>query len=150
MLPWFLEIRIQRIFNNLIKQNQQLVFWFCSTTVNDSLQDPESRVQRLESRVQLPESSILRPESSIQRPASRVQRPESSVQSSSSRVQRPDSSVKNPASRVQRSEVRVLRPESSVHRPEPSVQLLHPESRNSAVRIKWIVIVKFAVCESGG
>ena len=61
-----LEIRTQRIFNNLIKQNQKLVAEFCSITVKDSVQCTESNVQR--------------PESSVQSPASRAQRPESSVQ----------------------------------------------------------------------
>ena len=70
-----LEIRTQRIFNNLIKQNQKLVAEFCSKTVKDSVQCTEPNVQRPESRVQRPESSVQGPASRVQRPslASRVQ-----------------------------------------------------------------------------
>ena len=70
-----LEIRTQRIFNNLIKQNQKLASDFV-----------------------LKQSTIV---SSAQRPASRVQSPVSRVQSTASRVQRPVSRVQHPESRVQ-------------------------------------------------
>ena len=53
---WSLEIRIERIFNNLIKQNQQLG--------SDSILQQStivSRVQRLESSVQNPASRVQRP-----------------------------------------------------------------------------------------
>ena len=102
-----LEILTQRIFNNLIKENQKLESDHCSKTVNNSVQCPEPRVQSVASivqipvsRVQCPESSVQLPESSVQNPASRVQRPGSSVQSPVSRVQRPESSIQSAASRV--------------------------------------------------
>ena len=88
-----LEVRIQSIFNNLIKQNQKLgsnSILQQSTTV--------SRVQSPEFSVQSPASRVQRPESSVQSPASRVRRPESGVQSPAFRVQRPGSSIHSPAS----------------------------------------------------
>ena len=109
-----LEIRTDRIFNNLIKQNQKLLADFVlkqskivplaqSSTSSDKSQ--ESSAQSSASRVQSLVSRVQSPESSVQRPASRVQHPESSVQSPASRAQRPESSV----------------------------QLLHPESKNSGM-----------------
>ena len=101
-----LEIRTERIFNNLIKQNQKLAADFVrpvSRVQSPSpwAWQPTSRVQRLEFRVQRPASRVPHPESSVQSPASRVQRPESSVQSPESSIQSPESSFQNPASRVQ-------------------------------------------------
>ena len=62
-----LQIRTQRIFNNLIKQNQKVSSDSVlkkSTTVS-SFQNPASKLQRPTSRNQHPESSVqhLRPES---------------------------------------------------------------------------------------
>ena len=112
-----LEIRTQRIFNNLIKQNQKLAsdFVLKQLTIVSGAQSPASKMQR--------------PTSSAQRPPSNVQRRESSVQ-------RPESRVKSPASRVQRRESRVQSPASRVQRPESSVQHMHPESRNSGMPVK--------------
>ena len=113
-----LEILTQRIFNNLIKQNQKLESDSVlkqSTTVS-SVNSPGSKVQR-----------PLCPGSSVQSPMSRVQRPASRVQNPESRVQRPGSSVQSPASRAQRPEFGVQSPDSSVQRPESSVQ--SPASR---------------------
>ena len=90
-----LEIRTQRIFNNLIKQNQKLDSDSVlkeSTTV-PSVQCPEPSVQSVASNVQSPASRV-------QRPASRVQCPQSSVQSSESRVQCPVSNIQSPASKT--------------------------------------------------
>ena len=89
-----LEIRTERIFNNLIKENQKLAADFVL------------KQSKSVSSAQSPMSSVKSPEFSAQsqHPASRVQRPgsEFSVQSTTSRVQRPDTSVQSPASRVQR------------------------------------------------
>ena len=87
---WSLEIRTQRIFNNLIKQNQKLAsdFVLKQSKIMPSSQSPASNVQCRESRVQSPASRIQRPESSVQSPTSRVQRPDSSVQTLASRLQR--------------------------------------------------------------
>ena len=110
-----LEIRTERIFNNLIKQNQKLAadFVLKQSKIVSSAQSPTFSVKS-------PESSAQSPASSVQSPTSRVQCPASSVQSPASRVQRPESSVQSPASRVQR--------------PKSSVQLLRPESRNSGIQ----------------
>ena len=59
--PWSLEIRIEKIFNYLIKQNQKLG--------SDSVLQQSTTM----SRVQSPDSSMQSPESRVQRPASRVQ-----------------------------------------------------------------------------
>ena len=131
----YLEIRTDRIFNNLLEQNQKLAADFVL------------RQSKIVSHAQSRMSSVKSPETSAQSPASRVQRPEFSVQSPASRVQRPDSIVKSPetsaqspASRVQRPESSVQSPESSVQspasrvqRPESNVQLLRPEFRNSGM-----------------
>ena len=61
-----LEIRSQRIFNNLIKQNQKLASDFVL------------KQSEIVYSAQSPTSSIESPESSVHSPASRVQRPESS------------------------------------------------------------------------
>ena len=112
------EIRTERIFNNLIKQNQKLAadFVLKQSKIVSSAQSPTSSVKSPESItlspafsvqssvsiVQLPEFSVQGSESSVQSPTSRVQRPESSIQSPASRVQSPASSVQSPASRVRR------------------------------------------------
>ena len=123
-----LEIFTQRIFNNLIKQNQNLASDFVlkqSTTVS-SAQSPASKTQHTTSNVQRPPSNIQRRDSTVQDPASRVQRRESSVESPASSVQRPKSRVQRPATRVQS-------PVSRAQRPESSVQYLRSESRNSGM-----------------
>ena len=77
-----LEIRTERIFNNLIKQNQKLAADFVlkqSKIVSSSL-SPASSVQSSVSIVQLPEFSVQGSESNVQSSASRVQSPGSSVQ----------------------------------------------------------------------
>ena len=102
-----LEIRTQRIFNNLIKQSQKLG--------SDSV---------LKETITM--SSVQSPASKVYRPGSRVQGPESSVQT-------PSSSVQNPASRVQLSESSVHSPTSTVQRRKSSFQLLCPESSNSGL-----------------
>ena len=48
------KIRIQIVFNNLIKPESETEFWFCSEAKNDSIQRPESSVQSEASRFQLP------------------------------------------------------------------------------------------------
>ena len=63
-----LEIRTQRIFNNLIKQNHELVSDFVL------------KQSEIVSSAQSPTSSIESPESSVQSPAFRAQHPESNVQ----------------------------------------------------------------------
>ena len=91
--PWSLEIRIERIFNNLIKQDQKLGSdLFCNSQQHcpwATVQSPTSRVQRLKSSVQSPELSVQSQESSVQSPESWVQHPESTAQSTASRVQCP-------------------------------------------------------------
>ena len=74
---WSLEIRTQRIFNNLIKQNQKLAsdFVLKQSKIMSSAQSPGYKVQHPTSNVQRRESRIQRPGSSVQSPASRVQRP---------------------------------------------------------------------------
>ena len=86
-----LEIRTQRIFNNLIKQNQKLAsdFVLKMSTIVSSVQSPASRVQSPKSGVQSPVSRVQGPKSDVQSPVFRVQDPESGVQSPASRVQRP-------------------------------------------------------------
>ena len=106
-----LEIYTQRVFNNLIKQNQKLD--------SDSVLKQSrkvSRVQTPESCVQSPESTVQHPESSIQSAASRVQRPEYSVQGTAFRVRIPASRVQSPRSSAEYS-VRRQRPVSRVHLP---------------------------------
>ena len=114
-----LEILTQRIFNNLIKENQKLESdsVLKQSTIVSSVQSPGSKVQRLLCRVQCPESNVQSPVSNFQSPASRIQHQESSVQGPASRVQRPDSSVQSPAFRIQR-------PDSSIQSPasKPCVQ----------------------------
>ena len=97
-----LEIRIQRIFNDLIKQNQKLgsdSVLRQSTTVS-SVQNVAPSVQIPASRVQRPGSSVRSPASRVQSQTSRVQRSVSSVQCPRSNVQCPGSSVQDPASRA--------------------------------------------------
>ena len=116
-----LEIRIQRIFNDLIKQNQKLgsdSVLRQSATVS-SVQNVAPSVQIPASRVQRPGSSVRSPASRVQSQTSRVQRSVSSVQCPRSIVQCPGSSVQDPASRAQR--------------PQSNVQHLRPESRNSSM-----------------
>ena len=102
-----LEIHTERIFNNLIKQNQKLAADFVlkqSKIVSSvkspesSAQHPASSVQSSVSRVQGREFSVQGSESSVQNPASRVQRRESSFESPESRLQRPESRVQSPTS----------------------------------------------------
>ena len=102
-----LVIRTERIFNNLIKQDQKLAanFVLKQSKIVSSAQSPTSSVKS-------PESITLSPAFSVQSSVSIVQLPEFSVQGSESNVQ-------SPTSRVQR--------------PESSVQLLRPESRNSGM-----------------
>ena len=78
-----LEIRTERIFNNLIKQNQKLAadFVLKQSKIVSSAQSPTSSVKS-------PEYSALSPASSVQSSVSIVQLPEFSVQGSESRVQR--------------------------------------------------------------
>ena len=100
-----LEIRTERIFNNLIKENQKLAADFVL------------KQSKSVSSAQSPMSSVKSPEFSVQsqHPASRVQCPESSVESSASRfrVQRPEYNVQSRASRYQRSEPSVQSPTSN-------------------------------------
>ena len=63
-----LEIRTQRISNNVIKQNLKLDSVFCSETVNDSAQCPEPSIQSEASSVQSPEPSVQSPVPTVQRP----------------------------------------------------------------------------------
>ena len=83
-----LEIRTQRIFNNLIKQNQKLAadFVLKQSKIVSSAQSPTSSVKS-------PESSAQNPAFSVQNLVSRVQRREFSVQRPASRVQRLESNV---------------------------------------------------------
>ena len=114
-----LEICTQRIFNNLIKQNQNLASDFVlkqSTTVS-SAQSPASKTQHTTSNVQRPPSNIQRRDSTVQDPASRVQRRESSVESPASSVQSPEFSVQRPESRVQCPGPSVQSPACRVQRP---------------------------------
>ena len=70
-----LEICTQKMFNNLIKQNQKLTSGFVlkQSMMVSSAQTPASKVYRQESRVQGTGSSVQSPESSVQhlRPESR-------------------------------------------------------------------------------
>ena len=81
-----LEIRTQRIFNNLIMQNQKLAsdFVLKQSEIVYSAQSPMSSIESLASIVQSPSSRVQRLESNVQSPTSRVQRPESNVQSPAS------------------------------------------------------------------
>ena len=83
-----LEIRTERIFNNLIKENQKLAADFVL------------KQSKSVSSAQSPMSSVKSPEFSAQsqHPASRVQRPEYNVQSPASRYQRSEPSVQSPTS----------------------------------------------------
>ena len=77
--PWSLEICIERIFNNLIKQNQKLVLILFYNSQKQCprsrVQSPASSVQRLESRVQSPASRVHRLDSRVQHPQSSFQSP---------------------------------------------------------------------------
>ena len=86
-----LEIRTERIFNNLIKQNQKLAadFVLKQSKIVSSAQSPTSSVRS-------PEYSALSPASSVQSSVSIVQLPEFSVQGSESNVQSPASRVQRP------------------------------------------------------
>ena len=77
----FLEIRTDRIFNNLIEQNQKLAADFVL------------KQSKIVSRAQSPMSSVKSPESSAQSPAFRVQSLVSRVQRPASRAQRLGSNV---------------------------------------------------------
>ena len=68
----FLEIRTQRIFSNIIKQNQKLGSdsLLKQTMTLSSLQSPVTKVQRPGSRVHGAEFRSQDPESSVQSPAS--------------------------------------------------------------------------------
>ena len=65
-----LEIPTQRIFNNLIKQNQKLILFWTSPQ-----QCPVSSVYIPASRAQCPEFRVQSPVSRVQSPASTMQRP---------------------------------------------------------------------------
>ena len=108
----FLEIRTDRIFNNLIEQNQKLAadFVLKQSKIVSSAQSPTSRVKSPECSAQSPASSVQSLVSRVRRRGFSLHGSESSVQSPESRVQRPESRVQRPASRVQR-------PESSVQGP---------------------------------
>ena len=95
-----LEIRTERIFNNLIKQNQKLAADFVrkQSKIVLSAQSPTSSVKS-------PEFSVHSPTSRVQRPGFRVQHLEFNVQSPT-----PECSVQSPASSVQSSTSRVQRP----------------------------------------
>ena len=94
-----LEIRTNRIFNNLIEQNQKLAadFVLKQSKIVSSAQSPTSSVKSPESSAQSPASSVQSLVSRVRRRGFRLKRPESSVQSPASRVQRPKSSVQSPA-----------------------------------------------------
>ena len=123
-----LEIRIQRIFNNLIKQNQKLGSntVLKQSTIVSSVQSPAAQVQHPASRVQRPESSVRSAVPRVRSPASRVQSPRSSLQCIASRFQHPAPSVPSPESNVQS-------PASRVQCPEFSVQHLRLGSTNSGM-----------------
>ena len=76
-----LKIRTERIFNNLIKQNQKMAadFVLKQSKIVCSAQSPTSRVKS-------PESSALSPACSVQSLVSIVQLPEFSVQGSESSI----------------------------------------------------------------
>ena len=99
-----LEIRTERIFNNLIKQNQKLAadFVLKQSKIVSSAQSPMSSVKSSEPSALSPASSVQSSVSIVQLPEFSVQGSESNVQSSASRVQRPESRVQRPtlASRV--------------------------------------------------
>ena len=71
MIRRSLGIRTQRIFNNLIKQNQKLAsdFVLKPLTIGSSAQSPEPNVQIVGSNVQRLTSSVESPGSSVQSPA---------------------------------------------------------------------------------
>ena len=130
-----LEIRTERIFNNLIKQNQKLAVHF---VLNSQRQCPVHRAQRPASRFQSPAPLARHPGSRVQCSQSNFQSSVSRVQSPASRIQRPESRVQSPASRIQCSESSVQSPVSKVQRPESSVQspgcrFKRPEPRNSGI-----------------
>ena len=86
-----LRIFIQRIFSNIIKQNQNVDSGFVlkqSTTVS-SVQNPASKVQHPPSKVQRSKSRVQRPASGVEDPASRVKCPGSGIQSPAYRAQCP-------------------------------------------------------------
>ena len=76
-----LKICTQRIFNNLIKQNEKLAsdFVLKQSTIVSSVQSVALKVQRRESSVQHPESNVQSPALRVQRPGSRVQSPASNA-----------------------------------------------------------------------
>ena len=119
-----LEIRNQRIFNNLIKQNQKL--------------DSDSALKQLTTV-----SSVKSSASKVQHPVSRLQRPESSIQSPATRVQNSKSTVQRPGSIV-------MSPVSRVQCPETSVQNLRPQSKNSGMPKKVDKIVNQSVQMDNG
>ena len=99
-----LEIRIQRIFNNLIKKNKKLDsdFVLKQSKTMSSVQSPASKVQGTSSRVQSPTSSVQGPASKVQHPVSRVQHLASIVQGLESSVQSLAFRDQSPVFRVQR------------------------------------------------
>ena len=120
-----LEICTQKIFNNLIKQNQKVG--------SDSVLKQSTT-----------ESSVQRPASSVQRPVSR-ESPASKVQSPASKIQRPESSVQSPAPRVQCPESSVQRPESSVQSSVSSFQSL---TSNYCVQNPGILLCRIIISKS--
>ena len=127
-----LEICTQKIFNNLIKQNQKVG------------SDSVLKQSTTESSVQRPASSVQRPASSVQRPVSR-ESPASKVQSPASKIQRPESSVESPAPRVQCPESSVQRPESSVQSSVSSFQSL---TSNYCVQNPGILLCRIIISKS--
>ena len=101
-----LEIRTERVFNNLIKQNQKLaaIFVLKQSKIVSSAQSPMSSVKSSEPSALSPASSVQSSVSIVQLPefSVQVQSPASNVQIPASRFQRPESSVQSPASRDQR------------------------------------------------
>ena len=120
-----LEICTQKIFNNLIKQNQKVG--------SDSVLKQSTT-----------ESSVQCPASSVQRPVSR-ESPASKVQSPASKIQRPESSVQSPAPRVQCPESSVQRPESSVQSSVSSFQSL---TSNYCVQNPGILLCRIIISKS--
>ena len=120
-----LEVCTQKIFNNLIKQNQKVG--------SDSVLKQSTA-----------ESSVQCPASSVQRPVSR-ESPASKVQSPASKIQRPESSVQSPAPRVQCPESSVQRPESSVQSSVSSFQSL---TSNYCVQNPGILLCRIIISKS--
>ena len=90
-----LENRTQRIFNNLIKQNQRLG---SDSVLKQSTTGSSVRAKRPKCIVQHPGFRVLRPGSSIHCQAFGAQYPEPSVQGPASQVQCPECRSQSPAS----------------------------------------------------